>query len=533
MPLDRIRRRLPDDARLPVAVVDTARPGRRQILLANAAATTGGVTPGQSLASALAILPQLAWFERDVADEAATVQGVALAALRYTPMVVPRPTGFVAEVASCLRLFGGRESLLTALVAVVRAAGLQVAVDWAATPGAAWMLARCAPVVADEVGSATGAAAKAADSAAGCAAERTGLQTLPAVETWRQRLDALPWEVLTTLGHRAAVLAGIGCRTLGELRRLPRAGLARRCGTTVVDELDRAYGARPDPQEALVAPERFAARLELLARIETTEMLLHAVRRLLLQLAGWLGARHAALQALTLTLVHDDRRGTPPTCLDIRLAEPLAEVDHLDGLLRERFARQPLVAPVEEIGLAVDAFVTRGAASAELFPTARSTATDLNRLIEKLVARLGPDAVQRVVGVPDHRPERALRWQPADGSGTSAPAPRPAAVTTGNAVLPAGLSDPALSGLVKPGVRPVWLLPEPRPLRIEQHKPVHDGPLRLLAGPERIEAGWWDEGLATRDYYIAHNPAGQLLWIYAERQVLGRAAVWYLHGLFG
>ena len=83
------------------------------------------------------------------------------------------------------------------------------------------------------------------------------------------------------------------------------------------------------------------------------------------------------------------------------------------------------------------------------------------------------------------------------------------------------------------GVRPVWLLPAPQALAVARHKPVHGGPLRLLAGPERIEAGWWDDALATRDYFIAENRAGQLLWVYAERQVLGKTAVWYLQGLFG
>ena len=35
-------------------------------------------------------------------------------------------------------------------------------------------------------------------------------------------------------------------------------------------------------------------------------------------------------------------------------------------------------------------------------------------------------------------------------------------------------------------------------------RPLLDGrPLQLLSGPERIEAGWWDAGLAERDYFIA------------------------------
>jgi protein ImuB len=54
--------------------------------------------------------------------------------------------------------------------------------------------------------------------------------------------------------------------------------------------------------------------------------------------------------------------------------------------------------------------------------------------------------------------------------------------------------------------------------------------LSLLAGPERIETGWWDENYAARDYFVASNPAQSLLWIYRERNT---EAGWYLHGVFG
>ncbi|HEX7156746.1 MAG TPA: hypothetical protein VF229_05995, partial [Burkholderiaceae bacterium] len=62
--------------------------------------------------------------------------------------------------------------------------------------------------------------------------------------------------------------------------------------------------------------------------------------------------------------------------------------------------------------------------------------------------------------------------------------------------------------------------------------PEHGGPLVLLAGPERIEAGWWDVGrrpTVHRDYFVARNRCGQTLWIYRE---LAAPRGWYLHGFF-
>src|SRR6185312_7960745 len=56
------------------------------------------------------------------------------------------------------------------------------------------------------------------------------------------------------------------------------------------------------------------------------------------------------------------------------------------------------------------------------------------------------------------------------------------------------------------GPRPGWLLAKPVPLR---------GPMpQLLAGPERIESGWWDAGDVRRDYYRARLATGQCAWVF-------------------
>jgi protein ImuB len=52
----------------------------------------------------------------------------------------------------------------------------------------------------------------------------------------------------------------------------------------------------------------------------------------------------------------------------------------------------------------------------------------------------------------------------------------------------------------------------------------------LLAGPERIESGWWDGADVQRDYYIASDRHGARLWIYRE---CAGTKPWFLHGIFG
>jgi protein ImuB len=73
----------------------------------------------------------------------------------------------------------------------------------------------------------------------------------------------------------------------------------------------------------------------------------------------------------------------------------------------------------------------------------------------------------------------------------------------------------------------------PLELKVQRHQPVYGSPLTLIAGPERIEAGWWDDAPVARDYFIAENTLGQLLWIYREHKPAAKNKGWYLQGLFG
>ena len=94
---------------------------------------------------------------------------------------------------------------------------------------------------------------------------------------------------------------------------------------------------------------------------------------------------------------------------------------------------------------------------------------------------------------------------------------------------------------------PTWLLAPPLRLAVHQDRPLYQGPLTLLAGPQRLESGWWGDGtpaghgeLALRDYFLARNEQAGLLWIYRERLLAGQQGMgqqaggyWYLQGFYG
>ena len=491
----------------PIALMDAQR-----IVSANAAAQALGVKPGLKRATALALAPQLVLGQADAARDAQAIESVAHAALAFTPSVTLEPWGdgatlaphsVLLEVQASLRYFGGRARLLQRLRAALAPLGHRVICASAPTAQGAAVLARMD------------------DSPDGLhAPDRPSLACL---------LHAAPVWLLGAGREHWDALQGMGLRTCADLRRLPRSGIGRRFGEALLDELDHALGERPDPRNWVTLPAAFGSRLELFARADTTEQVLHGASVLLARLVAWASARQAQVRRFSLLMQHEARHRhdatTPPDSrLDIALAEPSCDAAHLQLLLRERLARLQLVAPTLELQLQCSDIVHRAAPNSELFSTPQSEREGLTRLIERLQARLGGEQVQRLSRVEDHRPERgsALRAVQAV-SGEQTRGLKPTLQATPQAT-PQGSFR-----------RPVWLLREPQLLPERRFRPLLDGrPLQLLCGPERIEAGWWDAALAERDYFIAQDGDGALVWIYRARLPLSASAQgWFLQGRFG
>jgi len=483
------------ESALALALVDA-----HHIVSANAAARALGVKPGLKRATALAIAPQITLGQADPARDAQALIAVAHTALAFTPSVVIEPATagdaphtVLLEVQMSLRYFGGLPALRERLHAALAPLGHRLHTVSAATPLGAALLAR----VHREL------------DCADLDATRRALAQAP---IWLLGPGRAHWEALQ----------GMGLHTLADLGQVPRDGLARRLGEQVLSEFDRAMGKRPDPREPITLPPSFDTRLELFARADTGEQLLVGAAVLLARLVAWLSAQHAFVRRFTLMMHHEQRsrRDTAVpsvTTLAIALAEPSRDHAHLLVLLRERLAPLQLPAPTLELSLHAEDIARRAPPNTELFPTPASEREGLTRLIERLQARLGPEQVLRIAPVQDHRPERATVCRAADAQ------MRPVRAAQATA-RPVDLL-----------VRPVWLLQQPEPLVERDAGPLLDGQaLHLLSGPERIETGWWDAGLVERDYYIAQQPGGALVWVYrARRPVAPQAPSWFLQGRFG
>jgi len=400
--------------------------------------------------------------------EREAVKALCAAAYQFSSTLTAQPRAPRAdvhtlwlEVGSSLRLFGGLAPLLAKLEASLARLGYRHAVGVAPTLEGASILA---------------------DS---------GLPPCLELPELHAALKRVPSAHLALPGDVLAAFEGSGLTRIGQVLELPLDALAMRFGYVVTDYLGRLTGRLTDPRRWYRLPERYRRRFEFDGEIEALETLLFPLRRLLAEFQEYLIARDTGVQEFRVELEHDQGE---PSVLAIGMGSASRDAAHFHVLLRERFERAELAGPVRALTLAADRFVSPRVRQLDFLNPRGSEDEEWVALLDRLRARLGAQTVQSLGLAADYRPEKS--WYSA----------------------PPGALVGAPSGATG-ARRPLWLLPEPRPLAAIP---------RCVAGPERIEGGWWDGLDATRDYYVAEGGAGARLWVYRERGT----GSWFLQGLW-
>jgi protein ImuB len=412
-----------------------------------------------------AVFPAMAQLE----PFAAALQKLCLHAHSFTSFVsMEPPNALLLEIKGSVKLFGSLKQLHLDIDDCWRRLALQAHSATAPSTLAALWLAR------------SGAPSQIED-----------------LELLRKSLGKVPsactaWDV-----ERLQTLRAMGVTHLGELMRLPRAGLARRLSPALVRDLDIALARQPAPRRAFVRRERFRERCDFETEIEHVAYLEKALEPLVERCAQFLRRRQAGIQALQLKLKH---REGPATCVQLGLASITSERRRLTDVLCQKLARLELRAPVRAMELISGSLRGLSASSLDVFAgfTGAGSRDSAPQLVERLRARLGDEAVYGVCLIPEHRPEAA--WRRVHELRLSA----------------AARIEEEIIDQRPP--RPVWLLNEPLPLPQPE----------ILQGPERIESGWWDGKGVARDYYIARHSDGVRLWVFQERL----SKRWYVHGVF-
>jgi len=314
-----------------------------------------------------------------------------------------------------------------------------------------------------------------------------GLAVL-SIDALRNALQRVPIIKSDLPDHAKSALPSMGIRTVGQVLGLPRDGLRRRFGAELLASVDRLTGDLPSGLDLYRPPDTFDLRIELLHEVENQSALIFPVRRMVDDLAAYLAGRDGGVQRFLLRLEHREGRFT-----DVPVGLLASE---RNGALLFEFARgrlehvtlpEPVMA-LRLIARDLPAFVPAGR---DLFDERPANALPIEQLRERLRARLGYRAVYRLSTTTDPRPERA------------------------QIVAEAG------EDYDEPHLRPTWLLDRPLTLR--------GPPPRILAGPERLETGWWDGAEACRDYYVIETSLRQHGWAFCQP---GEQSGWMLQGWF-
>jgi protein ImuB len=311
-------------------------------------------------------------------------------------------------------------------------------------------------------------------------------------EALHARIRDLPIHRLALPTQMCQQLYTAGVRTIGLLLELPRDAIAKRFGPEISDFLDRLMGKAADPRPAFALPRRYDAQFNFDFELKSTEALLFPLKRMLQEFVGFLRGQDLSVQSFHLLFEHREQNATHAR---IGLSSPDRSSEKFLTLVREQLERLELPAPTIGLRLIADRFTAPATQQSDFFSHALQQGEDLAHTVDRIAARLGDDSVFGLKIVADHRPERSWNKATSNERRRSVDFPE----------------------------RPLWLLPEPKPLELSVMP-------QITAGPERIESGWWDCDDVQRDYYVLRTSNGADLWAYRDRT---RNGEWYLHGFWG
>lgn len=434
------------------------------------------VEPGLAVATAQALVANLMTTMRQVKREHLAMQQLALWAYAITPhVVIADDNTLLLDIGGCRKLYRDLSILLESSCNELHGRGHHVCLGVAHTPKAAWLLA--------------------------------STQTEPA---WKNSLElnsellysqlaALPIDGLPVDPKIITRVQHMGIETLGRFLQFDWPLLGKRFGAEFIRYLQQLTGHIPDPQLVIELPPHFEQHLSFLDGVTNRQSFLFPMRRLLQALSDYLIARQLHCRAFEWQF-SDAHSVKARMCVE--LSQPHHRWKAMLDLSQLKLDAIELPELVFTLTLCAKDFLPVAANSTELFEEDRAD-DESHFLFDKLMSRLGSNALHRLTPQPSLWPEAASTWT--------------------------ALHEP-LNRIdeIPQGPRPTFLLPRPEPLRHRNRQLVWQQPLQLLRGPERIESPPQLGEVRSRDYFVAQETSGRVCWVFRELDT----GNWFIHGVF-
>ncbi|GAB6855172.1 DNA polymerase Y family protein [Asaia astilbis] len=462
-------------------------------MAANEAALRRGVQPGQFLAMARSLVPDLQAEAVSPGQDLKALHKLAEWCRCFSPLVaVDPPDGLWVDTTGCAHLFGDEQAMLEAVKNRLAERGHTVRAALAETAGAAHALARYG---------------------------QKALNVVTQGET-AQALAFLPVEALRLDAEERDRLRTLGITRIADLCEVPRAALTRRFGTQPARQLDFALGRQKEPLRFEQPVVALQVTRHLVEPIGTAENIAHVMQVLteeaaaLLQQKG-LGARRVDLFC--------QRVDEGVQAIRIGTSEPVNDPSRLLLLLQERIETIDPGFGIESMSLQVELAERQASAMAggDLAGLSQEVGKEgLGVLAERLRNRPGLQGVYYLGETHAPFPERGQQ----------------------RLAVPSSLRGVSL------WPRPTRLFAPPRPIALPElgeddspHRFVWQG--RALSvcgadGPERLHGAWWqqaDQAGAIRDYWIVEIESGERFWLFRQGDGVHRWSgdgAWFVHGMF-
>ncbi|RMG03094.1 MAG: hypothetical protein D6741_02745 [Planctomycetota bacterium] len=328
----------------------------------------------------------------------------------------------------------------------------------------------------------------------------------------RLPIDALPFPPAMREDCRE-----LGIKRVTTLLSLPREHVVARWGEEAGKHLDRLLGKLPEPLPPWNGTPRYAGGEYFEPPLKDEESLAAAMRSVLQRILEDMRQDGRGILELECRLQFESRT----TCrLRASVFRPCDDSDRLMALLTleaERQCREEAVAGIHMSVVRDARLVWRQQALFSDTQRQDEIRRNVERLLERLLARLGDEHVCFVEEVPEATPERTMRL-----------------ISVRKGVRRKRRWNPKRRNTPP---RPLRLLESPVPIfpAAPQHAPPRfvriDGRTHRIVrwwGPERIETGWWRNSGIARDYFQLETEDGCRLWVFRDL----KTQRWFRHGWF-